>query len=479
MNLLLLLVRNHLRLIISPPKDIYQPGETITVSGCPFVELYLIDVNTNNPVQSIPNPFYYGSEINEYEFTLPTLPTGEYFITTSYYAYSSEVFTVSTPSSFVWNPQFSFPVCGIGVGGGEADKIFDWGENPDFTSLEYGYTKYKESLWFTDMKSNLVRLPLVWAYKSEANVGEFDHCLFIDDFDPEDPNQTWRPYNNYLNIIVDIVTEVVNSGKVIIIDMHTYGIWNGIDLFYTGGDNKLALIWGNILKVFDAYEIFQNKLVWFELINEPDSINDFTIFQKAINQIRNNDALYSLNKPYTNKIIIELSAGGGFLHVCDNNNGNYVEGLSKYSAQFPTDSANNLCVSLHQYFNTNGSGNYNGNPMLDWDPPNLAIYIKNISSLFVNKCDYILGEFGYDEKYSPEYGSAAVIKLLDEMKACNDENGHTPSNTLDILEETKGGLWIGFAAWVISWNGSDPNNTDVNNYCSDDMYTSDYKKYFE
>jgi hypothetical protein len=460
----------------------YQVGNTIGISGSPFVELYLIDVITSNPVQTIPNPFYSGSEINEYEFVLPTLPNGNYFITTSYYAYSSEVFTVSTPTSFVWNPQFAFPIGGVGVGGGESEKIFDWGENPDYTSFEYGYTKYKESLWFTET-SNLVRLPVVWAFKSNANVGEFDHCLFIDDFDPEDPNQTWTPYKEYLDILVDIVTEVVNSDKVIIIDMHTYGIWNGIDLFTTGGDNKLALIWGNILKVFDDYEIFQNKLVWFELINEPDSVNDFTIFQKAINQIRNNDALYSLNKPYTNKIIIELSAGGGFLHVCDNNNGNYVEGLSKYSespgkAQFPTDSANNLCVSLHQYFNTNGSGNYNGNPMLDWNPPNLSNYLKDISTLFDDKCDFILGEFGYDEKYNQEYGTSAVTKLLDAMVDCNNENGFNPSNTLNILEQTKGGLWIGFAAWVISWNGSDTNDTDVNNYCSDAMYNSDYKKYF-
>jgi hypothetical protein len=83
-------------LIISPVKTIYQPGETITISGSPFVELYIVDVIKSNPVKNIPNPFYSGSEINEYEFVLPQLQNGDYFITTSYYAYSSKSFQLST-----------------------------------------------------------------------------------------------------------------------------------------------------------------------------------------------------------------------------------------------------------------------------------------------------------------------------------------------------------------------------------------------
>ena len=139
-----------------------------------------------------------------------------------------------------------------------------------------------------------------------------------------------------------------------------------------------------------------------------------------------------------------------------------------------------MCVTLHQYFNSVGSGtNYNSEPMLNpwWTTPNgnLTTEMLAISNLNNGKCDFLLGEFGYDSNYNPSNcGKNAVILLLNSMKASNDSNNLTPTTVPDFLSKTTGKLWLGFAAWQL--NAYPTSYTE--NYISDSMYSSTYSSYF-
>jgi hypothetical protein len=374
-------------------------------------------------------------------------------------------------TSFGWKSNYAFPVCGIAISGGEASLlIYDDSLYLSKNSLTEAYEIYLGSQWDN---SNLVRIPLVWGYKSSGN--DYNMMFTSSNFPGE--NGSWEYDIKYLEIVVPIVQKCVLENKVVIIDMHTYNLWNSEHIINENTSDqrkRLALIWGNILKVFDNYEVFQNKFVWFELLNEPFVVSDFSMYQETIDQIRNiGVAPYpSLNKSYTNKIILELDVNSGFNHIVSNPN--YEPELSAYTGVFPTDSANNLCIAVHQYFNTNGSGDYKTYPMMDWNPPNLVTILDNISKLKNSSFDYILGEFGYDKEYDPEKGAAAVTLLLNSMMECNSNNNKTPSTVTDILNKTSGGLWLGFAAWQLDSGGESLGWT---NYATNDMYDTVYSNY--
>ena len=349
-----------------------------------------------------------------------------------------------------------FPVGGVAISGGEADSNM-------VASMNGAYNIYTSSLW--NSKSNLVRLPVVWGLHSKGNN---ENMLFTSS---TYPSGSWAYNQTYLDAIVSNVTKIVNANKVVIIDMHTYMKWNSdVNL----NKDQLAVIWGKVLLLFNTYPIFKNLLVWFELVNEPYSINDLSDYQSTITTIR--------NLGYSNKLVLGINAYNKWGHVINNGyilpNGSYEKGISSYTGGFPTDT--NFCVTLHQYFNSVGSGtNYNSEPMLNpwWTTPNgnLTTEMLTISNLNNGKCDFLLGEFGYDSNYNPSNcGKNAVINLLNAMKSSNTSNNLTSTTVPDFLSKTTGKLWLGFAAWQLNANPT----SFTENYISDSMYSSTYSTYF-
>jgi hypothetical protein len=264
----------------------------------------------------------------------------------------------------------------------------------------------------------------------------------------------------------------------------------GTPTVYDNGNN-LALIWGQTLRLFDIYPIFKDPLVWFELVNEPYDVKDFIYYQSTIEQIRTSGTFYNMNDHYTNKIVMGISTysdGGG--HVVTNYNLNnpsnpnrYYHGISQYNGQFPY--GDNLCITLHQYFNSTGSGrNYTGGEIMIPHWSNFESYgLENdinqelldiVNNPKLSSFDFIVGEFGYDQRFSPGDGGDAVVALLDAMVNCNNTKGFTQNSLskFDYLNNTKGGLWLGFAAWQI--------NPSQENYAENNAATlwSIYANYF-
>jgi hypothetical protein len=353
-----------------------------------------------------------------------------------------------------------FPVGGVAISGGEANSNL-------INSMNGAYDMYTSSLW--NSKSNLVRLPVVWGLYSKGNN---ENMLFTSSTYPG--SGSWAYNQNYLDAIVTNVTKIVNANKVVIIDMHTYMKWNSdVNL----NKDQLAVIWSKVLLLFNTYPIFKNLLVWFELVNEPYSINDLADYQATITNIR--------NAGYSNKLVLGINAYNKWGHVINNGyilpNGSYEKGISSYTGGFPTDSKNNMCVTLHQYFNSVGSGtNYNSEPMLNpwWTTPNgnLTTEMLAISNLNNGKCDFLLGEFGYDSNYNTSNcGKNAVVLLLNAMNSSNTSNNLTSTTVPDFLSKTTGKLWLGFAAWQL--NAYPTSYTE--NYASDSIYSSTYSTFFE
>ena len=379
-------------------------------------------------------------------------------------------------NSFTWTK--TFPVGGFAISGGEGNT-----KNTVIMTSGYNDSKTNLSNWYTN--TNFIRLPIVWGYLSKGNS---EYLLFTTTSSALPTSQSnWSYDSNYLTAIVDIVTDWVNKGKVVMIDYHTYNKWINIDL-----DNKavqLSKIWQKTLELFNNYPIFKNLLVWFEIVNEPYGIQDLSSYNTVISAIR--------NAGYNNKIVLGLDAGTGQgeAHVINNNYGNYEEGFSNYSVNdnklWPSDTQNNLCITLHQYFDFQGSGtNYPSNTICNpWVGVNgktlnngttLDQIITKISALCkTHNCDIMIGEFGYDVNYNPSSAaSKAITALLDSMNKCNTTNNFNSTTVSNILTQSKGGLWLGFAAWQFNSDNETHSPYYDENLISNSMFTNLYSKYF-
>ncbi len=383
---------------------------------------------------------------------------------------SANPFTISgffdiMPNTFKW--VNTFPVGGVAVTGGEAQS------NSTF-NLNANYNAFKSTTW--DTTSNLVRIPILWAYKSKENN---DDLLFTNrNQDLNNISGQWAYDTTYATEIKNIVADCISKNKVVMIDYHTYTTWNTVNK----GPTIIANIWIQTLKVFNILDsnLFKNPLVWFEIVNEPYAINNLSDYQPVINAIR--------AEGYMNKIILGIDAYNDAGHVVVNVPGNiFNNGFNAYSGGFPTDSANNLCVTLHQYFNQNGSGSgYSSGGDNDMCSPSWLVggnTLTNGTSLYnvlvaiSNKCgshcDIMVGEFGYDQSYSPTVGKTAVQKMLDTMEQANNINTNANINSTTILTKTQGGVWLGFAAWVFASSGY-----TIDNRVNDAVFNDVYLKYF-
>ena len=444
--------------------------------------IYYGSINVNNAIPTVypyPNQVYlsinyaypaliyiqYSNPCTfNYDSTLD--PNTLYTIYTDAYTQISEPFYLKpTQTPTFWTNTFA--VGGVAVTGGEAQS------NNTF-NLNANYNAFKNTTW--DTNSNLVRVPIVWAYLSKDNSDYTGHVLFTNENqDLTNTNVEWEYDANYASAIKNIVSDCVSKNKVVILDYHTYTQWNGINKT----SDIIANIWMQTLKVFNGLDqnLFKNSLVWFEIVNEPYTFTVLTEYTVIISKIR--------NMGYTNKIIMGLDAFNAGGHVVSNSSPNsFDDGFNAYSGGFPTDTANNLCVTLHQYFNQNGSGaNYDSNDSMctpSWlingntltNGTTLENVLNEISTKCGSNCDIILGEFGYDTRYSSNVGKTAVQKLLDTMNQINTNRGANRNST-DILTKTQGGVWLGFAAWV-----SGLSYDSIENSVDDAMFNATYSQYF-
>jgi len=435
---------------------------------------------------------------------------------------SANPFTISgffdiMPNTFKW--VNTFPVGGVAIAGGEADNDIVNGGNA--TYITSGYNNIETELPSFYPKINLIRLPIVWAKNSPQNIKNnvlFTSTDYYNGIMPSDETN-WNYNATYLTAIENAVTKFVNDDKVVIIDYHTYLAWKGntsTNQYYSTPNyitdlSELAFIWGKTLDIF-INPIFKHPNVWFELVNEPKNLYNLINYQGTINTIR--------GKGFKNKIIMGIDPAGpnGIGHAVNvyNSGGTFDWGFSSnnYTNQgysFPTDSETNLCVTLHQYFNKNGSGSdygnqySSGNDMCSptWLVSSGGTYtlsngtpindvIQNISTMCkTHNCDIILGEFGYDQSWSPTVGKQAIQTLLDAMEHANNNNTSANKQSTNILTKTQGGVWLGFASWQyhnydaqnintgdLILESPDPGGYFRENYIYNSMFSSVYSKYF-
>ncbi|MBX2855916.1 MAG: cellulase family glycosylhydrolase [Rhodobacteraceae bacterium] len=176
--------------------------------------------------------------------------------------------------------------------------------------------------WANEAGSNVIRLPFKWERLQNEKYGEFD--------------------DTYLGYLKDAVEHAAERGMVLILDMHNYAKGFGSSM---SSDDSLLPAYQDVWQKL-AEEFKDDENVWFNIMNEPHSIDAdrwMEFAQAATDKIRATGA--------TNKIIVPTVDWSGAHQF------NYDGNASKEAAyETYYDPANNFAFEVHQYLDGDSSG---------------------------------------------------------------------------------------------------------------------------
>ncbi|KAJ3137939.1 hypothetical protein HK100_000179 [Physocladia obscura] len=211
----------------------------------------------------------------------------------------------------------------------------------DESCLEFGSGKYP-GVYGTDYTSpnpvamknangqfaNLFRISFAWERVQPALNGTLD------------------PF--YFSLIDGAVQTATNLNSVAVLNPHNYAKYRGTTI---GTGNVTAANLANLwVQLADIYK--NNSLVWFGLMNEPNSIDATTWFdaaQLSINAIRETGA--------TNVITVPGNCWTG-AHSWVSGNCDITPTANAVAALAITDPADNSVFEMHQYFDVDFSGSH-------------------------------------------------------------------------------------------------------------------------
>jgi len=204
----------------------------------------------------------------------------------------------------------------------------EWGQGnlPGTAGTNYFVPSSAEFTYYKGKGIKLFRIPFLWERMQSSLGGALN--------------------TTYLSQLDGVVSSAASAGVSIILDCHNYARYpyNGNVITSSSGPTQAQFndLWTKL-----ATHYASNSTVWgYDLMNEPNSlgsVNWQTVVQSVITAIRAVDQ--------THTIIVE---GNNWSH----GNTWTTYNNSYYSLSDPN---NNLVFEAHQYFDSDGSGNYNSN----------------------------------------------------------------------------------------------------------------------
>lgn len=248
--------------------------------------------------------------------------------TNKYWVYDPYDNTPPLPSPL--QTYSSVPYRGFNLSGAEFENAF---QIPDVRCATYYAAK----------GANTIRLPFAWEYlQGNSPIG--DGIDFVNTPRAATYAQTVR--------------DLVSKGFNVIIDMHNYMRFNGVNQMPNGQSaqyqigsgagptaDQYAAAWASIALEFGDIPVI------FDLMNEPFNISAtslVTIYNTVISSIRAAES--TLSSPYYHLILLEGTDYSG-MHswTSSGNSAAFANGQI-------TDPQNNFAINVHQYFDSNYSG---------------------------------------------------------------------------------------------------------------------------
>lgn len=333
------------------------------------------------------------------------------------------------------------PYRGVSLSGGEfADSGNGWAPAGKFIP------NLNDSALFIYKGMNTYRIPISWEYLADIN-----------------GNITAQ--QSYLTALDNIITELTAKNATIIIDIHNYMRFNpanvskdyentdpnGSDVIGVGKDAPstaaFAKLWANIANRYHSPNII------YALMNEPHDMSSDIIAKNenaAIEAIRQQEKTLNIS-PHL--ILIDGNNWTG-LHSWDQS----IQGNPANSDVFPAkiiDPANHIAIEVHQYFDSDSSGQYKSNdnngdclsltafqkgytykgqemPGFDTYWPKFTTWAKN------NNVKIFLGEFG-----SPDTANckADINYTLGELNKFADVDAKQDSGVIGWTVWSAGHAW--------------------------------------
>ncbi len=301
----------------------------------------------------------------------------------------------------------------------------EWGTSniPGAAGTNYFLPTAQEFTYYKGKGLKLFRIPFLWERMQESLGGSLN--------------------STYLSQLDGVVSAAATAGVSVFLDCHNYGRYNGNVITSSNGPTQAQYnnLWTQL-----ATHYAGNTTVWgYDIMNEPHDlggVNWMTIAQAAITAIRTVDATHTL--------IIE---GDNWSHgnTWTTYNNNYYQ---------LTDPNNNLVFEAHQYFDSDGSGNYTNNTVSGNGANSntgVTLITPFVTWLKNNKVKGMVGEYG-------------VPNTADQT------NWNTLLTTFLTYLQTNcvmGTYWAGGPAWGTNALSCEP----TNNYTTDASQMSVLKNF--
>ena len=291
----------------------------------------------------------------------------------------------------------------------------EWGTGniPGTAGSNYFLPTAQEFTYYKGKGLKLFRIPFLWERMQESLGGSLN--------------------STYLSQLDGVVSAATSAGVSVFLDCHNYARYNGNVITSSGGPTQAQFdsLWTKL-----AAHYAGNTTVWgYDIMNEPHDlggVNWQTVAQATVNAIRKVDQGHT--------IIIE---GDNWSHgsTWTSNNNNYYQ---------MTDPNNNLVFEAHQYFDSDGSGNYTNNTVAgngDNEQTGVTLITPFVNWCTTNKVKGMVGEYGIPNDADQTNWNTLLTNFLTYLQ------------TNCIM----GTYWAGGPAW-----GTNPLSCEpTNNYTTD------------
>ena len=291
----------------------------------------------------------------------------------------------------------------------------EWGTGtiPGTAGTNYFLPTAQEFTYYKGKGLKLFRIPFLWERMQETLGGSRN--------------------STYLSQLDGVVSAAAAAGVSVFLDCHNYARYNGNVITASGGPTQAQYnnLWTQL-----ATHYASNTTVWgYDIMNEPHDLGSVdwqTVAQAAITAIRTVDATHTL--------IIE---GNNWSHgnTWTTYNNNYYQ---------MTDPNNNLVFEAHQYFDSDGSGNYTSNTV-SGNGANSQTGVTLITPFVTwaknNKVKAMVGEYGVPNNADQTNWNTLLTNFLTYLQ------------TNCVM----GTYWAGGPAWGTNALSCEP----TNNYTTD------------
>ena len=301
----------------------------------------------------------------------------------------------------------------------------EWGTSniPGAAGTNYFLPTAQEFTYYKGKGLKLFRIPFLWERMQESLGGSLN--------------------STYLSQLDGVVSAAATAGVSVFLDCHNYGRYNGNVITSSNGPTQAQYnnLWTQL-----ATHYAGNTTVWgYDIMNEPHDlggVNWMTVAQAAITAIRTVDAAHTL--------IIE---GDNWSHgnTWTTYNNNYYQ---------LTDPNNNLVFEAHQYFDSDGSGNYTNNTVAGNNANSstgVTLITPFVNWLKNNKVKGMVGEYGVPNTADQTNWNTLLTNFLTYLQ------------TNCVM----GTYWAGGPAWGTNALSCEP----TNNYTTDASQMSVLKNF--